>query len=752
MRISYPSSLALVLVPCLAGCASQKFKVFVDPAHVAVQSVSIDGRTANVQYMAMDNLPSCEAPINLAEGSATNVTVSVETKGGVKRTQTFSVTKEGETGTITIPAEVAGRVANSGDGLSVELDGKPLPVQGGSFSQEFEAKETRRDLLLVARNADNVRDEVRVNLEAGIRHEVVFDLQLRPKLAAKNANVRFDEEVLFSAEGSNPRIIDEYIWDFGDGSPTQTTKVPSATHRYSFEPKLKTQDSYQASVRIVCGKQTSDPASLEISATLGQETMAIEVQRYPTQDALMPGQPVQFLLTPKDGFFPLDIDKVSVSFGEGQAVSVDGEGKPLSIIKKDGQWKPIVVSHTFTQPGLYNLTVSYSHKTKGLEGPYQAKIGSPQLMVVEPILTEAELVDKAWDNLYTKLAKSLQDTQIPVDSPFALTALDDANFSTASEDGKAVLRLTNLMVAKGHKVLERSTPVLARLAPESVVDIRAELNGKPADDKKSNYRANLDYGIKASSQVGNPIHYSVSLEGTADWMTRMEKRARGSSEGDSNVVQMPGNREVSEADKRWEAFALDTFQKMPLLVARFDTATHLIAVKKQNEGTEVSPNAVFNETFGCPMQLRTAYVQLHVRILDRSGRILKSTTLLGTAAQRELQGQRVADDPKTAAQAQPSPQVLAGSASGQTNNQPAPAGSRMLGITIQEDGTIADVIAGGLAANAGLRTDDQIVKVDGVSISSRNTLRKALDAGAARKAITVRRAGEEVSVSVKFER
>jgi len=58
MRISYPSSLALVLVPCLAGCASQKFKVFVDPAHVAVQSVSIDGRTANVQYMAMDNLPS----------------------------------------------------------------------------------------------------------------------------------------------------------------------------------------------------------------------------------------------------------------------------------------------------------------------------------------------------------------------------------------------------------------------------------------------------------------------------------------------------------------------------------------------------------------------------------------------------------------------------------------------------------------------------------------------------------------------
>ena len=76
----------------------------------------------------------------------------------------------------------------------------------------------------------------------------------------------------------------------------------------------------------------------------------------------------------------------------------------------------------------------------------------------------------------------------------------------------------------------------------------------------------------------------------------------------------------------------------------------------------------------------------------------------------------------------------------------------MLGITIQEDGTIADVIAGGLAANAGLRADDQIVKVDGVSISSRNTLRKALDAGAARKAITVRRAGEEVSVSVNFER
>ena len=97
--------------------------------------------------------------------------------------------------------------------------------------------------------------------------------------------------------------------------------------------------------------------------------------------------------------------------------------------------------------------------------------------------------------------------------------------------------------------------------------------------------------------------------------------------------------------------------------------------------------------------------------------------------------------------------VQRGFSGGQAGGRPARGGGRLLGVQLEEDGrTIVEVNDGSVARKAGLLAGDCIVKIGDVVITSRDDLRKALDGAGLKKAVTVKRAGKEVTVEATFEK
>jgi PKD repeat protein len=81
------------------------------------------------------------------------------------------------------------------------------------------------------------------------------------------------------SEGSDPDTSDtlSYVWDFGDGSPTETTTTPTTSHTYStkgtYTASLRVRENYGAlsnpdTVRIDAGNEAPDPAIGAPSADL----------------------------------------------------------------------------------------------------------------------------------------------------------------------------------------------------------------------------------------------------------------------------------------------------------------------------------------------------------------------------------------------------------------------------------------------------------------------------------------------------
>lgn len=77
------------------------------------------------------------------------------------------------------------------------------------------------------------------------------------------------------------------------------------------------------------------------------------------------------------------------------------------------------------------------------------------------------------------------------------------------------------------------------------------------------------------------------------------------------------------------------------------------------------------------------------------------------------------------------------------------AGRRLLGVQLDEM-TIVETVEDGLAAKAGLKAGDVILKIGDKAIASREEMAEALQGGEATKKITVRRDGKEVEVSITF--
>ena len=78
---------------------------------------------------------------------------------------------------------------------------------------------------------------------------------------------------------------------------------------------------------------------------------------------------------------------------------------------------------------------------------------------------------------------------------------------------------------------------------------------------------------------------------------------------------------------------------------------------------------------------------------------------------------------------------------------------RLLGVQMGEDGvTIRSIVANSVAAKAGLKVGDRIVKVGDQVISSQSDLRRGLRSGSATKKVRYVRGSEEKSLSVTFPR
>ena len=80
-------------------------------------------------------------------------------------------------------------------------------------------------------------------------------------------------------------------------------------------------------------------------------------------------------------------------------------------------------------------------------------------------------------------------------------------------------------------------------------------------------------------------------------------------------------------------------------------------------------------------------------------------------------------------------------------------GGRMLGVQMGDDGvTIAEVTADGIAAKAGLKAGDKLLKVGDKKIAAQEDLRPALAEGPLKNTLTFVRDGKEQTVTVTFER
>jgi S1-C subfamily serine protease len=81
------------------------------------------------------------------------------------------------------------------------------------------------------------------------------------------------------------------------------------------------------------------------------------------------------------------------------------------------------------------------------------------------------------------------------------------------------------------------------------------------------------------------------------------------------------------------------------------------------------------------------------------------------------------------------------------------AGGRLLGVVLDDDGvTITDVSDGSVAAQAGLKAGDRIVRIGDKVIKEPTELRAAMTDGPAKNTVTFVRGGAEQTVAITFER
>ena len=109
----------------------------------------------------------------------------------------------------------------------------------------------------------------RIVYTGGVNRSPTATVAAHPTSGPSPLAVDFD-----GSGSSDPDIGDtltNYLWDFGDDSPTQTTNTPTTSHTYS------TEGTYTASLRVEDNHgAVSDPATFRIDAGNEAPTPVIE--------------------------------------------------------------------------------------------------------------------------------------------------------------------------------------------------------------------------------------------------------------------------------------------------------------------------------------------------------------------------------------------------------------------------------------------------------------------------------------------
>lgn len=645
---------------------------------VAMSSVTIEGNPANKTME--EKAAVWTARVDLT-GKQT-VRIEAKSAGGVTATGSFDVSnppRENErVGPLEIPAEFEVTVVSKNALASVQVDGQAIPVENGKAV--WRGNVGKRDVAFQATNGKNQATD-QLLAEPGVRKSVTltvdptatFVITSADGTALPNATAKFGQEVMFDASGASPSNIKDLVWDFGDGTRHRGSER-KLVHTYSLARATNPRETYTVSLKVCTAQGESDPFTREFQVVANPTSLELGVQTFPASAPVFrPNERVLFRIAGRPGSVPAEISGITIDFGDGHTTTVD-DSKQSIAASMGARSKPVIVSHAYAKPGRFRPKATYTHDSPALRGPFDAKLHfgdsvDPDLIVTPAPAGDSRLAEQAWGEVLERLVETLRsveekwpadvaNTGVPtgkVKRPsIALTALRDANFEhTDAHEARIIERMMTGLVDHGYIVLERRASALARLAPESVVDIRHELESanQVGNGTKTHhaYRDHLDYGIRAKHSPEQPIMYSIALEGTADRVTKItemstkfDKSTEATSSAETRQQGQAAKNAPEEREKTTQRDAWEALKNMPLLVARFQTARLVIAFECLSGK---APNAVMDCDFSIsardhydaaldlPMDRRVATARVNVRILDRTGAILRAVQIRGQGSE-----------------------------------------------------------------------------------------------------------------------
>lgn len=623
--------LGLSAIAALPGCTPKiNFHVQISPPGVKMSSVQIGDRRAagsNGKYTAEVRFSGNQ--------ESRNVTVRAESRDGVVQEKDFLVSPGQDAHEIVnMPAEVYVKIDSPQlQNVTIKIDNDEVSRERGVYMKRILLQEPSRSIAVWARDeGTGLTDSDKVTVSAGERKTKTLHLVVAAKFRLDREPVRYEEEVVFDASESTPsESLVSYDWEFGDGTGDERTSVPRTKHTYKFNQSLGRDSPFIAKLTVATASGVTASWEKPVSVRIPDDSLVFALKVFPPKTSFVPGETVQLMLTPQTASFIEQVESLTLDFG-------DEHDKELTLECDDGSCKPILVKHVYDGVGRFELKMTYLNSLFDVTEYQPATLTPTQgssntIIVYEPYLSDDEMREKAWEDFYTQLDTVLKESGVQ-GKVLTLTSMNEANFELKDPDFVTVVdRLTKMLVEDkdAYFVLEKKSQVLARLAYEAVIDIRPAVEGGgigSADSLEEQvYRKHLDYGLVTSHEsLEEPIVYSIRIEGTADRLKEFETlgagtRGKGEKKNPGRAISDRENTEDKSIRTTW-------LRNLPILMARFRTAEILIALDVL-EDEVYETRALYKAQLKEAMINRTAVVEVHVRLLERSGRILRALDLTG---------------------------------------------------------------------------------------------------------------------------
>jgi len=636
------------LVTCmswmLVGCNAVPLKVRITPADADIQSVTANGtemdRVAGSDglYYLVKLSPSPDQPTQRVEIKATS-------KQGVEADPQICTLTKGEDPPLVevdMPAKLKCRLLPSSEKAKLKINGVAIEKV-----DEFQRVKPGQ-VVIEAWNKEGTPARQTIQIRGGERKEISLDTEMAPIFTSNPKSVKYEQEVSFDASGSTPTgTIEAYTWDYGDNTLPETKGKddPKASHKYKFDPsKWAREQAFTVKLTIQVGgeKKTTEQ---RVQVSLPEEQLAFDVAVFPSQRHPLTGETVQFKITPRNAASLDAVEGIVFSCGDGTTTSKDA-AKPMRLEREGKGYKPLVVSHVYPQGGQFDLQLTYTQPKLGLTTPQTATLhmqgGSPPTVkVTSAYLTDEELLDRAWQDFFRQFKEVVHAAGCDK-RRLAISSMTSANYEIEEPDFVPVVdRLTQYLVEDANKyfVVEKTSQVLARLAPESIVDIRKEYEQQKDVEgaAEPKYRDSLDYGLMSGSSWNSAregkgsrwawLLYGLRIAGIENRI-RLFNSSVDTTSGQSSLANTgQGTEQVLTEHKAAEG---ESLQNLPILMARFKTAEVLIALKILSEpAVAVTGPDKYDEALREELMTRTATVKVHVRLLERTGQVQRAVDIQG---------------------------------------------------------------------------------------------------------------------------